>query len=287
MALPDRGRVLGIDVGWSDARATTGLCVLSWGPREVTWTVARARSDASGRRAALRRLLAGDGSPVLAVAVDGPLRPALSYEASYRSCDALLARGRFARRGKPGQTNSGSGRRLHEEACRLTALALEEVTVAPARHACAIDDRAVVEAFPNLFLGVLCDDGDYPERPHRARQWTDTLYELKRRRTNMQRRLIELLRGLADRRAIAGPWDIRDHDERAGLVCALAALCVAAGRFVAVGSPKDGWIILPPGDHWGRGEGRERWAWRVLRDNLASVAADFPDAAVARSGDAT
>ncbi|HSE92466.1 MAG TPA: hypothetical protein VLF19_04100, partial [Methylomirabilota bacterium] len=169
-------------------------------------------------------------------------------------------------------------------------------TVAPARHACAIDDRAVVEAFPNLFLGVLCDDADYPARPRRARRWTDDLYELQRPRTKMRRRLAGLVSALTrpraaaggpSRRAIAGSWDLRDHDERAGLVCALAALCVAAGRFVAVGSPKDGWIALPPADHWGRGEGREPWAWRVLRDNLVAVAADFPDAAVARHGEAT
>ncbi|MGH7390932.1 MAG: hypothetical protein ACREM3_15965 [Candidatus Rokuibacteriota bacterium] len=296
MALPERGRVLGIDVGWSHARATTGLCVLAWGAGGLTWTVARARGKESDRRTVLRRLLGGDASPVLAVAVDGPLRPALACEASYRAADALLSRGRFAKRGKVAQTNSGSGRRLHEEACRLTALALEETTVAPAHHACAIHDRAVVEAFPNLFLGVLCDDADYPDRPRRARQWTDDLYELEGPRTQMRRRLAGLLRALtgrragaggAARRAMAGTWDLRDHDERAGLVCALAALCVVAGRFVAVGSPKDGWIVLPPADHWGRGPGRERWAWRVLQDNLVAVAADFPDAAVARHGDAT
>ncbi len=279
-ALPSRGRVLGIDVGYSERRPTTGLCVLAWEPRAVTWTVARARRDAAHRRQSLRRLLGNGPDPVLAVGVDGPLRPFLAYDTSYRSGDALLARGRFARRGKPGQTSSGGGRRLHEEACRLVALALEETTVAPARHACAIADHAVAEAFPNLFLGVLCDDRDYPARPRRARQWTDELYELRGRTTHVRRRLETLLRALTGPRTIAGTWDIADHDERAALVCALTALCVAAGRFVAAGSPKDGWIILPPADHWGRGPRGERWAWRALQDNLASVAADFPDAGV-------
>lgn len=36
-----------------------------------------------------------------------------------------------------------------------------------------------------------------------------------------------------------------NHDDRAALVCALSALCVAKGDFVAVGD-EDGWIILPP-----------------------------------------
>jgi len=276
--------VLGIDVGYSERRATTGLCVLAWGPRDVTWTVARARRDEADRRTALQRLLGGDRSPVLAVGVDGPLRPALVYDTSYRCGDALLARGRFAKRGKPGQTSSGGGRRLHAEACRLVALMLEEATVATACHACAISDRAIGEAFPNLFLGVLCDDRDYPDRPRKARQWTDELYELQGPTTSMRRRLTTLLRALTGKRKIDGEWDIADHDERAALVCALTAVCLAAGRFVAAGSPKDGWIILPPLDHWGRDARGERWAWRELQNNLVSVAADFPDAAVAPVG---
>lgn len=282
--LPERGRVLGIDVGYSERRPTTGLCVLAWEPRQVTWAVARARRDEVDRRAALRRLLGDDRSPVLAVGVDGPLRPSLVYATSYRCGDALLARGRFAKRGKPGQTSSGGGRRLHEEACRLVALMLAETTVAAACQPCAISDRAIGEAFPNLFLGVLCDDGDYPHRPRRARQWTDELYELRGRTTTMRRRIATLLRALTGPRSVAGSWDIADHDERAALVCALTALCLAARRFVAAGSPKDGWIILPPADHWGRGGRGERWAWRALQDNLVSVAADFPDAAVTRVG---
>lgn len=279
-ALPASGRVLGIDVGYSERRATTGLCVLTWGPHDVTWTVARARHDEAHRRATLRRLLGDDPSPVLAVGVDGPLRPFLVYETSYRCADALLARGRFARRGKPGQTSSGGGRRLHAEACRLVALTLEETAVAPACQPCAISDHAVCEVFPNLFLGVLCDDRDYPARPHRARQWTDALYTLRGRTTDMRRRLAALLSDLAGPRRTAATWNVADHDERAALVCALAALGLAAGRFVAAGSPRDGWIMLPPADHWGRGARGERWAWRALRENLTSVAADFPDASV-------
>src|SRR5262249_13787592 len=38
---------------------------------------------------------------------------------------------------------------------------------------------------------------------------------------------------------------IVNHDDRAAFVCALSALCVATGDFVAVGDD-DGWIILPP-----------------------------------------
>jgi hypothetical protein len=40
--------------------------------------------------------------------------------------------------------------------------------------------------------------------------------------------------------------DVRNHDDRAALVCALTALVVAKGEFVAVGDDVDGWMILPP-----------------------------------------
>ncbi len=42
------------------------------------------------------------------------------------------------------------------------------------------------------------------------------------------------------------PNSVVNHDDRAALVCALTALCVAALSFVAVGD-EDGWIILPAG----------------------------------------
>src|SRR5260370_28469162 len=38
--------------------------------------------------------------------------------------------------------------------------------------------QAVYEAFPNLFLGVLCAEPDYPVRPSKGRCWTDCLFPL-------------------------------------------------------------------------------------------------------------
>ena len=54
---------------------------------------------------------------------------------------------------------------------------------------------------------------------------------------------------------------IEDHDERAALVCALAALCIVAGDFTAVGDDEDGWIILPPRRQFAD------WAWTGLYEN--------------------
>ena len=51
-----------------------------------------------------------------------------------------------------------------------------------------------------------------------------------------------------------------NHDERAALVCALTALCVAVGDYTAVGD-EDGWIILPPASFV------QGWAMQLLRAN--------------------
>lgn len=58
--------------------------------------------------------------------------------------------------------------------------------------------------------------------------------------------LDRLLRFFLGERRIESPFaSIKNHDDRAALVCALTALCVAGHEFTAVGD-KNGWIILPP-----------------------------------------
>ena len=273
-------KVLGIDVGWSAHRATTGLAVLAWDDTTVTWHLDRAGIDKDERRRRLAALLACARGPLRAVAVDGPLRPELECRYAYRICDALLSRGVFATRGKVAQTNTPSGFRLHQEAGVLADLALEH-PVARARHRPAIHARAVVEAFPTLILGVLCDacaDAPYPV-PLRRRQWTDTFYPA----LAAGGRLDALLRRLLPGRRRLGDWmAVRDHDDRAALACALAALGVAVGRFVALGGD-DGWVILPPREAWGRGDDG-CWAEAALRANVASLRRDGHVAAVYRDG---
>jgi hypothetical protein len=276
------GAVLGIDVGWSRRHATTGLCVVRWRQRVVTWAFARARHDEDSRRAAIAALLGGVEDGVRAVAVDGPLRPDLECRCRYRVCDALLSRGAFRRRGKVAQTNCPSGFRLHQEAALLAELALEHA-VAPARHRPAIHRRAVVEAFPNLCLGVLCDDDAYPQ-PVRRRHWTDTLYPGLAKRAKLEALMTTLLPG----HRVASAWtEVTHHEDRAALACAVTALGVAAGRYVAVGST-DGWVVLPPAETWGQTNGGDAWAERALRENVAAVARDLPGTrpAVYRDGEA-
>jgi len=58
------------------------------------------------------------------------------------------------------------------------------------------------------------------------------------------------------------PSAVTNHDDRAALVCALTALCVAARDYTAVGD-EDGWIILPPSSFV------QGWAMHALRANAA------------------
>jgi hypothetical protein len=273
------GGVLGIDVGWSRRAATTGLCVVQWDDGSVTWRFARARHDKESRRATLGRVLAGLPGEVLAVAVDGPLRPELDCLCAYRTCDALLSRGVFQRRGKVAPTNCPSGFRLHQEAASLAELALEH-PVASAGRGPGIHARALVEAFPNLGLGVLCDDTRrwaYP-RPDRRRRWTDTLYPWLVQRAKLDALMAVLLPG----HRVAPAWSgVEHHEDRAALACALTALGVAAGRYVAVGAAGEGWVVLPPAEAWGRDDAGAAWAERALRDNVAAVARDGRRAAPA------
>ena len=63
-----------------------------------------------------------------------------------------------------------------------------------------------------------------------------------------------------------------NHDQRAAFVCALAALCVTKGKYVAVGDTEDGHIILPPIEVWGReSTSGDCWAEEVLHENIVSV----------------
>ena len=274
--LPATGAVLGVDVGFSATGATTGLCLLRWDASGITWQLSRTMTDPAARRRSIAALL-GDGSVTVA-AIDGPLRPGLDLTEAYRACECLLTRGCFQHRGSPGAAQGRSGGALLAQATALAGMVVERVAVA--RHRPSIHRRAVVEAFPNLFLGVLHDERRYPSAAAVRRRWTDRLYE----DGTVRRRLKDLVAALAPRRRIVGDWNVSDHDERAALVCALSGLAVAAGRFVAVGSAVDGWITLPPCATWGRGDAGGAWAEAGLRSNMPGVQARFPGAAAWSDG---
>ena len=273
-AVCQRGVVLGIDAGFSKRRRTTGLCRFEWDEHRVDWSCAKAGTDDADRARGLASLWGEAEEEVAAVAIDGPLRPGLEIDvSSYRAAESVLSRGKFGRRGKPGPTHAGSGPALHRAATELARLALRTFRVGATHSGIGIGGCAVFEAFPNLFLGVLCDEGSHPRHPVRSRRWTDALFPLVREK------LVQLLAEVLPDRKIAGRLDIDDHDEVAALVCALAALCAAQEEFVAVGSRKDGFIVLPPLRLWGRAEsGGRAWADMEIDRALDATRKAFPDA---------
>ena len=74
-SLPVAGRVLGIDVGYSRSRATTGICRLEWDASRVDWRCVTAETNEASRLAQLAALGLTRETPVEVVAIDGPLRP--------------------------------------------------------------------------------------------------------------------------------------------------------------------------------------------------------------------
>ena len=134
-------------------------------------------------------------------------------------------------------------------------------------------EERIVEAFPNAYLGALIHELDLPvlKRDASDKFWSCLVDEPDRLATHFAR----LLPG---RTLSTDLPSVTDHEERAGVVCALTAFSVAMGDHVAVGDPQDGDIILPACSEWGLRDGTDRaWLDLVLRDNLVTVRAGTRD----------
>lgn len=272
--LPESGAVLGIDTGWSETAATTGVCVFSWDQERVfPPRLSRIRTNEKDRRQMI-----GAIGHVVAIAIDGPLARKFGIINRHRATEAILSRGVLQKRGKPGSTNSTLGRHLHRHSTNLARLALELARISCERAGDG-GQSGIVEAFPNLFLGALHSDSDYPRRCRRGKSWTDLLFP--RVLDPLNRLLVDLLPG---RRIEVALDTITDHEHRAAFVCALTALSYASKRYVAVGHDDDGYIMLPPLEHWGLDVEGQPWLARGLRANLPGVLRDYAGTAIVRDG---
>jgi predicted RNase H-like nuclease len=259
------GLVLGVDVGWSEKKMTTAACVLEWTPTEMKLSPTGLQTSDGDR---LKHHLAA--RPIMALAIDGPLRGGLDEIGSYRDAELILTRGFAERIGKPGQSNSGNGRKLNGAANSVARALLATGTLAPAVHAAKIHERAIVEAFPTSFMGVMLDEGCIPAHGRRSDAYFLHLLgpsALCPPRPATDRLIGLFERLLPGRRLVSGDLAvIEDHEERAAVVCAITALCVVARKYVAVGDPQNGYIVLPPRAH--RGEpGLQPWDWSMIDGN--------------------
>ena len=237
LTLPEAGSVLGIDVGWSLKAASSGICRLDWDSGTISWTVRHFTGDPAARQSAVEAV-AGDRT-LLAVGLDGPLRGDLAVIDRYRQAERLLTQKPIASRvSQPGSSRSPVGRLLNHHTNEFARLLIARGQLAAAQHNHAVHELALFEAFPTSFLGLMLEGAEKGPRQQRS----DRYYTALVANGTLERLLGHHLPG----RRLAGDLAaVRNHDERAALVCAITALGVARHDYTCVGDA-DGWIILPP-----------------------------------------
>ncbi len=253
--------LIGIDVGLSFIEPTTGVCRTG---DDSTFIVDHVYADRASRLAALG-IRKGD-RPFDLVAIDGPLLSGLGAVHGRRTCERVFVCGPFQRRCKPGESHvRGTGQALSRAATE-TARQVVELTAGPRPDmACPwiVADKAIIEAFPNAFLGVLLPDEAFEGIPKGRGKKFDALFEAVRSRAVLWRLLDEL--GWSDGRLRDALATNTQHDERAALICALTAVCAWRGRYTAVGDEEGGWFFLPSWEHW------QPWARRAIESSDAEV----------------
>lgn len=250
-------KLMGIDVGFSARRATTGIACLD-GDRLY---MARAGTAWEKRQAAIPC-----GFQPSVIALDGPLLPRGADLLMRRHCEAVLAHAPFHQRCRPGLSHWGRGlelRRAAAEACSQFG----QILACPAstQGAAVSRDGPVVEAFPNAFLGVLTPEGDFLSAPDiRRGQRFDWLYQRIATTGMLQSALSQVLDLPAEvwRRLRSET----DHELRAALICLLTAALAAQGKAAVVGEDTAGWFWLPPRPLW------QPWASRGLDGVVRTMA---------------
>ena len=263
---------LGIDVGYSKnpRRKSTGLCLISIDDGLFKWCCTNTNSGESVRAKDLKALIP-QGTTLSAIGIDGPLAKDLKEVNRYRSADALLTRCLFQKKCMPGNTKSRSGQCLHKHATNLANLVLElqeqgHCIINKANHPGKVHENCIVEVFPTAFLAVLIP---YKVIPCAKRgKKSDEYWKV----TDRKGYLASLIGTLAPMANLKQSIDsVENHDHRAALVCALAAMCFAKNLYVAVGDSEDGQIILPPSSNGRANSGIQPWAETTLQKNEATV----------------
>lgn len=245
-------RIAGLDIGFALNRKTSGVALMG----RATLSLGR---EFGGYRACARILA---DAPFDVVAIDGPIVPEGCDAFAARAVERLFASGLFQRRCKPGFSHvTGTGLMLRK-AAGDAADWLAGAAPLGRTPACfpTVRAGAVVEAFPNAFLGVCLSESTYRAMPalHRGRKF-DWLFERW-----VEDEIVARLPFLsAKARDLQRCFEVTtDHEERAALVCALTAWAVARGDFTAVGDQTGGWFFLPPWPLW------QSWAREAVESGI-------------------
>lgn len=248
----------GIDVGLTLLKKTSGVCRTG----EAGVLVAHTYIDKLSRLNALVPVQQFD-----MLAIDGPVLPAGTLHYDRRVCETAFVTGAFQRRCKPGLSHvAGTGQALRRAGCDTAAQFAAETT-----GEAAVTDlpriqqgRNIIEAFPNAFLGVLLPDGSYVAQPKLKRGAKFGWLLEKCRESQALERLKEMI-GWDAPALWEGLRTNGHHEEQAGIVCAVTAVCAWQGKYVAVGEPAGGYFFLPPWTLW------QDWAKSALKASRRRV----------------
>jgi hypothetical protein len=247
--------LLGIDVGYSEKKRTTGVAIYNNGELLEPLCVGSSRE---ARRAVIETY-----APFDEIAVDGPILPLEAAGDLRRLCEYSLIGGLFAKRCKPGLSHHGEGLKLREAAARVAS---DEFITRKSPAA-----QRVFEAFPNGFLGVLIEDEVYQKKFCKIKRGkkSDVFYRYAAE-TGKFDTLLEILnwRDSAITEALkreAANCTRQGHERRAALICLLTAACALSGKCRVVGDEFGGTICLPPEVMW------QPWAIDNLAMRLSSM----------------
>jgi hypothetical protein len=241
--------LMGIDVGFSADRPTTGIACLEGDQL----TLERAGTAWESREAKIPK-----GFHPSVIAIDGPLLPGGAPHDIRRHVESVFIRTPFHNRCRPGLSHHGVGLELRQasgNACTQFGSILTASVLLNGGTVC--HEGPIVEAFPNAFLGVLMPEVELLAAPRfkRGRRF-DWLYTQMVTSGRLKSLLSESLH-LPD-----VVWHrLRtetDHELRAALICFLTAALADKGTASIIGETQGGWFWLPPWSLW------EPWATRGL-----------------------
>lgn len=244
----DRMALLGIDVGFSRSRPTTGIAWSKGG----AFKAAKTHTDWERRSQHIPAT-----TTFSVIAIDGPLVPLGSADSLDRLCERMFIRGAFQSRCKPGLSHHGYGRDLRRAAAETAEQVLHLAGHNVAAENAIRKGASVIEAFPNAFLGVLLPDACFAMPAAGKRKKFDWLYD-HAVDSGVLENLFHTI-GWLNLELIDAVLAERDHEKRAAWICLLTAACAAVGKSELVGDEVGGWFWLPPIKLWAQ------WA----RDALA------------------
>ncbi len=240
--------LLGVDVGFSKTRKTTGL---AWFANSTIETALTGTSWSERSHSLPRNVR------FAVVALDAPIVPEHNYDAA-RGCERAFYGGAFSKRCRPGLSHHGRGVPLKDagrQAASDFASVLEPLALP--FGPCVLPTTPIIEAFPNTFMGALLPEGIFTSWSKAlGKAKSDWLYE----------QIVEagLFRKLPSKLDLASPPILRKfeetqhHDERAALICLLTAMFAWSHDAVIVGDHDGGWFWLPPISLW------DPWALAAL-----------------------